>query len=161
MEGCAVLVVHDYYCLFDKTARVGGCAVLVVHNYCLFVLKHKPAFAPFVSPVYKTPAQPPNPSMPPRPYPPRRPFPPAYKTYTCFLGPLTLFVRETSQPNTFEVRVTHKPRARTFEQALIIHPGTVLCLHTKRGSRYVRARVFNPRIQYGRLVAGGVLIVDG
>ena len=94
------------------------------------------------------------------PYPPRRPRPPAYKKYTCFLGPLTLFVRETSEPNTLDVRVTHKPRARTFEQALVIRPGMVLCLHTARGSKYVRARVFNPRIQYGRLVAGGVLVVD-
>ena len=86
--------------------------------------------------------------------------PPADKRYTCFLGPLTLFVRETSDPGTLQVRVTHKPRARTFEQALVIRPGTVLCLHTKRGSRYVRARVFNPRIQYGRLVAGGTLVID-
>lgn len=99
-------------------------------------------------------------TMPP-PYPPRRPRPPAYKKYTCFLGPLTLFVRETSQPNTFDVRVTHKPRARTFEQALVIRPGTILCLHTARGSKYVRARIFNPRIQYGRLVASGTLVVDG
>ena len=85
---------------------------------------------------------------------------PAYKKYTCFLGPLTLCVRETANPCTFDVRVTHKPRARTFEQSLVIRPGTVLCLHTARRSIYVRARVFNPRIQYGRLVAGGVLVVD-
>ena len=97
---------------------------------------------------------------PPTPYTPRRQRTPAYKKYTCFIGPLTLFVRETAQPNTFDVRVTHKPRARTFEQALVIRPGTVLCLHSARGSKYVRARVFNPRIQYGRLIAGGVLIVD-
>ena len=96
---------------------------------------------------------------PPPPYAARR-RPPAFKKYTCFLGPLTLFVRETPQPNTFDVRVTRKPRARTFEQALVIRPGTVLCLHSARGSKYVRARIFNPRIQYGRLVAGGELVVD-
>jgi hypothetical protein len=72
-----------------------------------------------------------------------------------------LFIRETSDPNTLEVRVTHKPRARTFEQSLVIRPGMVLCLHTARASKYVRVRVFNPRIQYGRLVAGGTLVVDG
>ena len=90
-------------------------------------------------------------------YPARR----AFKKYTCFLGPLTLFVRETSSPSTLEVRVTHKPRARTFEQALVIRPGTTLCLHTARGSKYVRARVFIPRVHYGHLVAGGTLVVDG
>jgi hypothetical protein len=83
-----------------------------------------------------------------------------YKKYTCFLGPLTLCVSETSIPNTLDVRVTRKPRARTFEQALVIRPGTVLCLHTARASRYVRVRVFNPRVQYGRLVAGGLAVVD-
>ena len=85
---------------------------------------------------------------------------PGYKKYTCFLGPLTLCVRETADPCTLDVRVTHKPRARTFEQSLVIRPGTVLCLHTARRSRYVRTRVFNPRIQYGGLVAGGLLVVD-
>jgi hypothetical protein len=84
----------------------------------------------------------------------------SYKKYICFLGPLTLCVRETHDPNAFDVRVTHKPRARTFEQSLVIRPGTVLCLHSARRSRYVRTRVFNPRIQYGHLVAGGVLVVD-
>ena len=83
-----------------------------------------------------------------------------YKKYTCFLGPLTLCVSETSIPNTLDIRVTRKPRARTFEQALVIRPGTVLCLHTARASRYVRVRVFNPRVQYGRLVAGGLAVVD-
>ena len=83
-----------------------------------------------------------------------------YKKYTCFLGPLTLCVSETSIPNTLDLRVTRKPRARTFEQALVIRPGTVLCLHTARASRYVRVRVFNPRVQYGRLVAGGLAVVD-
>ena len=99
--------------------------------------------------------------MPPPPPPrfPRR-HPKAYKKYTCFFGALTLCVRETPDPNTFDVRVTHKPRARTFEQSLVIRPGTILCFHTPRRSTYVRARVFNPRIQYGRLVAGGVLVVD-
>jgi hypothetical protein len=85
---------------------------------------------------------------------------PSYRKYTCFLGPLTLCVRETHDPHTLDVRVTRKPRARTFEQSLVIRPGTVLCLHTARRSKYVRARVFTPRIQYGRLVAGGVLVVD-
>jgi hypothetical protein len=88
------------------------------------------------------------------------PRPPAYKRYTCVHGPLTLFVRETCEPNTLEVRVTHKPKARIFEQALVIRPGTVLCLRTsRRGVKYVRVQVFNPRIQYGRLVAGGTLRV--
>ena len=97
--------------------------------------------------------------MPP-PYPKSRHYPRHYIKYTCFLGPLTLCVRETSDPLTLDVRVTHKPRARTFEQSLVIRPGTVLCLHTARRSKYVRARVFNPRIQYGRLIAGGTLLVD-
>ena len=96
---------------------------------------------------------------------PRTPFrqhaPAAFKKYTCFLGPLTLCVRETSDPSTLSVMVTRKPRARTFEQALVIRPGTVLCLHTARRSKYVRVRLFNPRIQYGRLVAGGTVVVDG
>ena len=84
-----------------------------------------------------------------------------YKKYTCFLGPLTLCVSETSIPNTLDVRVTRKPRARTFEQALVIRQGTVLCLHSARTSKYVRARVFRPRIQYGGgVVAGGMLVVD-
>lgn len=92
----------------------------------------------------------------------RRPDPSSHalKKYTCFLGPLTLCVRETADPNAYEVRVTQKPRARTFEQALVIRQGTVLCLHAARTSKYVRVRVFNPRIQYGRLAAGGVLLVD-
>ena len=91
----------------------------------------------------------------------RRHTPSAFKQYTCFLGPLTLCVRETSDPSTLSVMVTRKPRARTFEQALVIRPGTVLCLHTARRSKYVRVRLFNPRIQYGRLVAGGTVVVDG
>lgn len=96
------------------------------------------------------------------PHPARaRHHPASYKQYTCFLGPLTLCVRETSDPSTLSVMVTRKPRARTFEQALVIRPGTVLCLHTARRSKYVRVRVFNPRIQYGRLVAGGTVVVDG
>lgn len=95
------------------------------------------------------------------PHPARaRHHPASYKQYTCFLGPLTLCVRETSDPSTLSVMVTRKPRARTFEQALVIRPGTVLCLHTARRSKYVRVRVFNPRIQYGRLVAGGTVVVD-
>ena len=98
--------------------------------------------------------------MPPYPRPPYHPPHQHHKKYTCFLGPLTLCVRETSSPSTLDVRVTHKPRARTFEQSLVIRPGTVLCLHTARQSKYVRARVFNPRIQYGSLVAGGILVVD-
>ena len=97
---------------------------------------------------------------PPRHFSTRPPRPPAYRKYTCFLGPLTLFVRETHDPNTLEVRVTRKPRARTFEQALVIRQGMVLCLHAARKSIYVRARVFRPRIQYGSLVAGGELVVD-
>ena len=91
----------------------------------------------------------------------RRHTPSAFKQYTCFLGPLTLCVRETSDPSTLSVMVTRKPRARTFEQALVIRPGTVLCLHTARRSKYVRVRLFNPRLQYGRLVAGGTVVVDG
>jgi hypothetical protein len=82
-----------------------------------------------------------------------------HKKYTCFLGPLTLCVRETHEPHTYNVRVTRKPR--TFEQALVIRQGTVLCLHSARTSKYVRARVFRPRVQYGGgLVAGGMLVVD-
>jgi hypothetical protein len=85
---------------------------------------------------------------------------PRLRKYSCSLGPLTLCVRETADPNTLDVRVTHKPAARPFEQALVIRPGTVLCLHAARRSRYVRVRLFNPRIRYGRLVAGGLVLVD-
>ena len=40
---------------------------------------------------------------------------------------------------------------------LVIRPGTVLHLWRKKEARFVRARVFCPRIQYGRWVAGGEL----
>lgn len=84
------------------------------------------------------------------------------KRYVCFLGPLTLCVRETADPCAFDVRVTRRPSGggRTFERSLVIRQGTVLCLHSARASRYVRARVFNPRIQYGGVVSGGTLFVD-
>jgi hypothetical protein len=87
--------------------------------------------------------------------------PPRLRKYSCSLGPLTLCVRETADPGTLDVRVTRKPAARMFEQALVIRPGTVLCLHApRRPDVYVRVRLFNPRIQYGRLAAGGLALVD-
>ena len=120
---------------------------------------------PPAAPLPPNPTPPSSSHHPPRnryhPHPARARHHSAFKQYTCFLGPLTLCVRETSDPSTLSVMVTRKPRARTFEQALVIRPGTVLCLHTARRSKYVRVRVFNPRIQYGRLVAGGTVVVDG
>jgi hypothetical protein len=74
--------------------------------------------------------------------------------YRCVLGPLTLCVRFRS-PTRLDLRVVH--RATDHPCALVIRPGTVLRLCRKKEVRLVRARVFCPRVQYGRWVAGGEL----
>lgn len=82
----------------------------------------------------------------------------AANKYRCHLGALRLCLRETADPNTFDVRVVAKP-ANPFAQALTIRAGTVLGLERRKGVvRFVKVRVFAPRIQYGRTVAGGVLV---
>jgi hypothetical protein len=48
-------------------------------------------------------------------------------------------------------------RAANGVCALVVRPGTVLRLCRKKEVRFVRARVFSPRVQYGRWVAGGEL----
>jgi hypothetical protein len=74
--------------------------------------------------------------------------------YRCVLGPLTLCVRYRS-PKLLDLRVVH--RSTTTPCALVVRPGTVLRLCRKKETIIVRARVFCPRIQYGRWVAGGEL----
>ena len=74
--------------------------------------------------------------------------------YRCVLGPLTLCVRYRS-PTLLDLRVVH--RAANGVCALVVRPGTVLRLTRKKEVRIVRARVFSPRVQYGRWVAGGEL----
>jgi hypothetical protein len=82
---------------------------------------------------------------------------PQDKRYRCILGPLTLCVRFKS-PKSLDLRVVHRSTASPFQHALTIRPGTVLRLFRKREeAQFVKAKVFNPRIQYGRFVAGGVL----
>ncbi len=77
--------------------------------------------------------------------------------FTCTLGPLTLCVRETG-PKLLDVRVVRRATRSLFQHALTIRPGTVLRLSAKgKPARFVQAKVFAPRVQYGRLVAGGVL----
>ena len=80
--------------------------------------------------------------------------------YRVVLGTLTLRVRE-NEDKTFDIRVVRRAaNASLFSHALVIRPGTVLKLVSpKKEPRYVRAKVFTPRIQYGRMVAGGVLEV--
>ena len=82
------------------------------------------------------------------------------KKYQCTLGALRLSLRETADPNTFNVRVTAKP-ADPFQQALTIRPGTILGLR-RRGAdtRFVKVRVFAPRLRYGKLIAGGLATVE-
>jgi hypothetical protein len=84
-----------------------------------------------------------------------------FRRYTCAFESLVLSVRETDRDTAFEVRVVHKPGDQAFAQALIIRPGTQLKLCSGRNSvRYITARVFVPRMQYGgRFVAGGVIEV--
>jgi hypothetical protein len=79
---------------------------------------------------------------------------PKDEKYRCVLGPLTLCVRYRS-PKRLDLRVVH--RATDSPCALIVRPGTVLRLCRKKETIIVRARVFCPRIQYGRCVAGGEL----
>jgi hypothetical protein len=77
--------------------------------------------------------------------------------FRCVLGPLTLCVRYKS-PKLLDLRVVHRQATgSSFESALTVRQGTVLTLRRKREVRFVRAKVFAPRIQYGRCVAGGVL----
>lgn len=80
------------------------------------------------------------------------PTPPKFK---CTLGPLTLSVREIA-PKRLDVRVVRRATASLFQHALTIRPGTVLRLAAKgKPPLFVRAKVFVPRVHYGRLVAGG------
>ena len=79
---------------------------------------------------------------------------PKDEKYRCVLGPLTLCVRYKS-PKLLDLRVVH--RATNSLCALVVRPGTVLRLCRKKEVLFVRARVFCPRIQYGRCVAGGEL----
>jgi len=72
--------------------------------------------------------------------------------YRCVLGPLTLRVRYVS-PKRLDLRVVH----RASQCALIVPPGMVLRLQRGKEVHSVKARVFAPRIQYGRFVAGGEL----
>ena len=83
---------------------------------------------------------------------------PFRKKYSCVLGSMQLCVRETDDPATFNVRVVRKP-SDAFAQALLIRPGSVLTLRSGRSSaRFVKVRVFKPRMQYnGHCVAGGEL----
>ena len=74
--------------------------------------------------------------------------------YRCVLGPLTLCVRYRS-PKRLDLRVVHRATDRLC--ALVIQPGTMLRLWRKKEAHFVRARVFCPRVQYGRWVAGGEL----
>jgi hypothetical protein len=85
-----------------------------------------------------------------------------FQRYTCVLDSLLLSVRETDRASAFDVRVVRKPREDVFSQALIIRPGTVLKLRRGANSvRFVKVRVFIPRIQYGgRFVAGGVIEIE-
>lgn len=78
--------------------------------------------------------------------------------FRCELGPLTLCVRERG-PKQLDVRVVRRREACSlFEQALLIPPGTVLRLTAPGITRFVQARAFAPRMQYGgRCVAGGVV----
>jgi hypothetical protein len=80
-----------------------------------------------------------------------------HKKYACTHGQLRLCVRETGETGQFDVRVVRKPKGEAFQQALIIRPGTVLTLTRGKGTRFVKAGVFLPRIRYGKLIAGGLL----
>ena len=80
--------------------------------------------------------------------------------FQCTLGPLRLFIRETSDRNTFNVRVTAKP-GNPFQQALTIHAGTILGLeHRGKVVKFVKVKTFAPRLRYGKLIAGGLVVVE-
>jgi hypothetical protein len=80
--------------------------------------------------------------------------------YRCVYKELKLCLTQTDAPTNFKVRVTQKPQNRPFNQSLVIAPGTTLCLcKGKHRKIYVTAKVFIPRIQYGKTVASGTLIV--
>lgn len=78
------------------------------------------------------------------------------KKFKCTLGPLTLCVKE-NHPKHLDVRVVRRSPSSVFQHALHIRPGTLLKLTSKNLTRFVRAKVFVPRVHSGRLVAGGVL----
>jgi hypothetical protein len=78
--------------------------------------------------------------------------------YACVHKELKLCVSETETANKLKVRVTKKPKNRPFHQSLIITPGTTLCLCKGKIRKYITVRLFIPRIQYGKLVAGGVIL---
>lgn len=86
---------------------------------------------------------------------------PFRKRYACAFGMLNLSLRETADSDVLEVRVVRKPADR-FDQALLIPPGAILKLMSGRTSaRFVKVRVFKPRMQYnGRFIAGGELEIE-
>lgn len=79
--------------------------------------------------------------------------------YSCHHDSLTLSIRTTDSPLRLRVQVTKKPD-NPFRQALLIRPGTVLRLQKGKAAFFVRVRVFCPRINYGRIVSCGELVID-
>jgi len=82
--------------------------------------------------------------------------------YSVILGPLTLCAYETNDPSELDVRVVRRAaNASSFDQALIIRPGTVLKLVKRASAFFVKVAAFVPRMHYnGRPIAGGIVRLE-